>query len=94
MTAPIKYHPKWKETLVGSIEENIFYVEMTMGTLHVYFPTEEAWNASAPLWARDKWEAAKEAAKDWCREQNIPLTIDNAAWVDFIGTEDKKGEKV
>jgi hypothetical protein len=89
MTVPITYQPKWKETLVGCIGGNYFHVEITMGVLHVYFPTEETWIASAPSWASGKWKAAKESAEIWCGAQNIPFTVDNAAWVAFPGTKEE-----
>jgi hypothetical protein len=83
------YQPKWKEELVGTYGENKFTVEITMGELHVYFPFESTWENNAPGWAKGKWLMAKEQAEDWARSQEIPLTVDQAAWVDFHKDEAK-----
>ncbi len=80
----IKYHSKWKETLVGEIGDYSFHIELTMGILTVYFPTEETWNESAPSWAKGCWEMAKFEAEKWCNTSNIPMVIDHKSWVDFI----------
>lgn len=79
----ITYQPKWKEELIGSIGENEFTIEMTMGQLYVFFPTESKWESNSPSWAKGKWNASKEAAQAWCREKKIEFTIDEQAWVDF-----------
>ena len=78
-----KFQPKWKEELIGTIDGKQFTVELTMGTLHVYFPTAEKWEASAPIWAKGKWEQVKIDLADWCLKEKIPLTIEQNAWVEF-----------
>lgn len=77
------YNPKWKEELVGNYGDYYFSVELTMGILHVYFPEESTWANNAPDWAVGKWSEARDVAKEWADSQNIPFTIDKAAWVDF-----------
>lgn len=90
MKTEITYNARWKELLVGKIGENCFHVELTMGVLHVYFPNEASWNKSAPTWAKGKWSAAKESAELWCSKEGIPITIDDKAWVEFLGPEPRK----
>ena len=60
-----------------------FVVELTMGVLTVYFPTQAKWESSAPDWARGEWERVKEELQDWCLQQKIPLVIEDSAWVQF-----------
>ena len=79
----IQYRAKWKELLVGLIGNHSFSVEMTMGTLHVYFPTEEKWNESAPQWAIGQYGIAREEVINWCSKEEIPVTFESHAWVDF-----------
>ena len=90
METEITYNARWKELLVGRIGENCFHVELSMGTLHVYFPTEKIWDDFAPPWAKGKWGTAKEAVELWCVKENTPITIDDKAWVEFLGPEPKK----
>ena len=79
----ITYQPKWKEELIGSIGEHEFSIEMTMGKLHVFFPTEVTWNKNPPDWAKGKWTESRDAAEMWSKDNNIPFTIDEQAWVEF-----------
>lgn len=60
-----------------------FIVEITMGSLHVYFPSEAKWQKCAPDWARDQWQRIMTDLEAWCQRENIPLTIADDAWVDF-----------
>jgi RimJ/RimL family protein N-acetyltransferase len=48
----IKFNPRWKEELVTVSDEGILIFELSMGTLHVYFPDEEKWLASVPDWLK------------------------------------------
>jgi hypothetical protein len=82
-----KFQPKWKEELIGTIDGKQFSIELTMGTLHVYFPTAVKWESSAPIWAKGKWDQVKIDLEDWCRKERIPLTIEENAWVDFEKSE-------
>jgi hypothetical protein len=82
------YQPKWKEELVGTYGANSFTVEITMGKLHVFFPQEDTWEESAPAWAKGKWPQARDQAQTWAQSEDIPFTVDQAAWVEFHEGED------
>ncbi len=73
---------RWKEELVCKGPEGSLVFEMTMGVLHVYFPTPEKWLAEAPAWAKPKRDEILEAIRAYCKQSNVPLTIDDKAWVD------------
>lgn len=79
----IEYRPRWKEMFDGFVGNNKFTVEMTMGTDHVYFPTERTWESNAPDWAKGLWSSARDEAVAWCEKNSVPFDIDQAAWVDF-----------
>lgn len=83
MKCDISFEPKWKEMLVGKVGDNQFTVEFTMGVDHVYFPTRQTWESSAPDWAKDLWLQASSEASLWANKKGIPFDIDAAAWVDF-----------
>ena len=78
-----KFQPKWKEELIGTIDGKQFAIELTMGTLHVYFPTATKWESSAPIWAKGRWEQVKLDLTYWCQNEKISLTIEENAWVQF-----------
>ena len=71
----IHFNPRWREELVASSEEGVLVFELTMGTYHVYFPSESKWLESVPQWAREKWELYLEACKVWCGQNNIPISV-------------------
>jgi hypothetical protein len=79
----ITYQPRWKEMFDGFVGDNRFTVEMTMGHLHVYFPTESTWNRTAAIWAEGLWQQARDGAEAWCLSNSVPFTIDDQAWVEF-----------
>lgn len=81
----IRYQARWKELLDGFYEGHHFTVEMTMGVSHVYFPTEETWNGTAPEWARGLWKQARDDAETWSLANSVLFNVDPAAWVDFKG---------
>lgn len=83
----IEYEPKWKEELVGVLDGNRFVVELTMGRLHVYFPTESAWESSAPVWAKGKYMLARDAAEKWADENESGFTVEDNAWIDWTSRE-------
>jgi len=53
------------------MDGHTFIVELTMGVLTVYFPSQSKWDASAPDWAKNQWERV------------IPLNVEERAWVMF-----------
>ena len=70
--------------LDGFVGTHRFTVELTMGVLHVYFPTENTWNANAPEWALGLWTSARDQTMAWCQSKSIPFDIDSTAWVEFV----------
>lgn len=85
----IEFQARWKEMLDGRIENHRFTVELTMGQLHVYFPSKEKWEKESPSWARDIWETAQVQAHEWSKENKIPFSVDEHAWVDFWDEDEK-----
>jgi hypothetical protein len=79
----VTFQPKWKEELVCTMDGTSFVIELTMGVATVYLPSQHKWEASVPDWARDQWERVKADLSDWCQQQDIPLVIDDQAWVEF-----------
>ena len=73
--ASIKFNTRWKEELVATSKEGSLVFEFTMGKFNVYFPTQDAWQTSAPEWAKQKWTIYLVECKKWCAENNIPITI-------------------
>lgn len=86
----IDYQPKWKEELVGTCGNHQFTVEMTMGKLHVFFPLESRWEATAPAWAKGRWSEAKVQAEAWAKSQGIPFDMDEQAWVAFHDEQERQ----
>jgi len=82
-TSKVQFQPKWKEELVCTMDGRRFVVEMTMGVLTVYFPTQSKWETSAPDWARHQWERVREDLAGWCQQEKMPLVIEDHAWVSF-----------
>jgi len=78
-----QFEPKWKEELVCTMDGRRFVVELTMGRLAVYFPTNAKWKAAAPEWAASQWERVRDDLVAWCAQQKIPLVIEENAWVQF-----------
>jgi hypothetical protein len=62
-----------------------FVVEITMGVLTVFFPTESSWRKTAPDWAIDQWQRVRGDLIEWCAQKDIPLIIEDRAWVFFTG---------
>lgn len=76
-----KFEPRWKEELVGSCSEGTFVLEMTMGELNVFLPTETVWQEKAPSWAKSHWHTVRAQLEQWCSQQKIPLIVEDHAWV-------------
>ena len=79
----VQFQLRWKEECVGTIDGHRFVIECTMGSLHVYLPTEENWEAAAPDWATSQWRRVQDDLSAWCADQDIPLHEESDAWVDF-----------
>ena len=73
--------PRWKEELVVTGPGGTFILELPMGVLTAYLPTEEAFRNKAPEWARELWPQLREELEDWCRFNNAGLVIEATAAV-------------
>ncbi len=73
--------PRWKEELVVTGPGGSFILELPMGILSAYLPTEEVWKQKAPEWARNLWPILKTELEDWCKYNNAKFYIDASAAV-------------
>ena len=80
----IRYEGRWKEELHGFAGDLHFIVELAMGRLHTYFPTEENWQSCAPAEAKNLWKNARDAAENWSQENDAAFDVDQGAWVEFV----------
>ena len=71
-----QFQPKWKEELVVIASDGSFILDLTMGVLHAYLPTEENWPNIAPSWAKDLYPVLKEELEAWCKANNAGFVID------------------
>jgi len=76
-----KFEPRWKEELVVTGQGGSFVLELPMGVLSAYLPTEGAWEKKSPPWAKGLWSALKEELESWCKENKAELIIDETAEV-------------
>jgi hypothetical protein len=87
--ATYTFTPRWKEELVCTcdVTSRKLVFELPMGVMTAYFPTEEAWLARAPAWAKDKREEILADLRTWCASMTppTPLIIDATAGI----TEDR-----
>jgi hypothetical protein len=62
-----EFTPRWKEELVCECADGRLVVEITMGILHVYFPSEARWSRDAPTAAmgalEEYFDARRKAAE-------------------------------
>ena len=77
----ITFNPRWKEEIVATSDEGTLVFEMTMGVNHVYFPDENKWGSAAPVWAKGKWAMYAQACKNWCTNNNVPVTFATDAYM-------------
>jgi hypothetical protein len=75
------FQTRWKEELVVSGSGGSFVLELPIGVLSAYLPTEAEWKRRAPEWARSHWSELKNELGDWCREHNAHFHIDPSAHV-------------
>jgi len=73
------FQPRWKEELVVTADGGSFVLELPMGRLSAYLPTEAEWQRRAPGWAWSLWPNLKAELEGWCRENNAQLFIDPTA---------------
>ncbi|MBC6982660.1 hypothetical protein H8B08_12980 [Caulobacter sp. 17J80-11] len=76
-----QFKPRWKEELVVTGPGGSFVLELPMGVLSAYLPTEQAWRGKAPDWAIDLWPELKNDLEQWCRENHAQFIIDETATV-------------
>lgn len=75
------FQARWKEELVCTGPGGTFVLELPMGVLSAYLPTEEAWKQNAPIWARDLWPTLQSELEQWCASNKAQLIIDSTAGV-------------
>lgn len=78
---PIHFEPRWKEELVASSSEGTLVFEFTMGEYHVYFPSQRAWLASVPEWAKPQWQHYFDQCSNWCKANRVPITVKDNGYV-------------
>ncbi|TBR40404.1 MULTISPECIES: hypothetical protein [Dyella] len=76
-----KFQPRWKEELVCSGPGGSFVLELPMGVLTAYLPSEDAWRDKAPEWAKGLWLALHDELKDWCLRNKANFIVDATAGV-------------
>lgn len=75
------FQPRWKEELVCTCPFGSLVLDMPMGIVSVYVPTEARWRTVAPVWAIEHWPALHAQLRDWCAQNDIPLHVDASAFV-------------
>jgi len=65
--------PRWKEELVCKTDQGSFVIDMPMGEVCVYAPTEVAWDRQIPHWNRNDYGNFIEELEQWCQAQQIPI---------------------
>jgi len=71
----IQFNPRWREELVATSDEGVLILELTMGKYHVYFPSQRQWLEAVPDWARSKWDLYLTECRNWCAQNNIPISV-------------------
>ena len=75
------FQPRWKEELVVTSKNGSFILDLSMGILSAYLPTQNVWHEKAPIWAKDSWPELKQELEAWCKENNAKFIIDATAIV-------------
>jgi hypothetical protein len=73
------FQPRWKEELVVSGSGGSFVLELPMGILSAYLPTEAEWERRAPAWAQSLWPELKRELEDWCCKNKAQFHINPSA---------------
>lgn len=76
-----EFQPRWKEELVVTGPGGMFVLDLPMGVLSAYLPTEAEWKKRAPAWAADLWPELKQALELWCSRNEARFIIDEMAGV-------------
>jgi hypothetical protein len=69
------FQPRWKEELVVTGSGGSFVLELPMGILSAYLPSEMEWKEHAPEWARGLWPELRRDLSEWCRTNKAELYI-------------------
>lgn len=62
-----------------------FILELPMGILTAYLPTEDAWSKKSPGWAKHLYPDLKTELELWCEENKAQFVIDETARVVIDG---------
>lgn len=73
--------PRWKEELVVTGPGGAFILDLPMGILSAYLPSEVAWRRQAPAWAKDLWPVLRDELQAWCAFNNARLYVEDSASV-------------
>ena len=73
------FQSRWKEELVCHGPGGSFVLELPMGILSAYLPTEEAWQRKGPAWSRHLWPTLRQELEAWCEAHGARLFIDEEA---------------
>lgn len=71
-----EFKPRWKEELVCTGPGGSFFLELSMGTLTAYLPSEQAFRSNTPAWAADLWPQLRIELEQWCAANNAALVVD------------------
>jgi hypothetical protein len=74
----------WHKHIICKVDGHVFHVGMLHVVCHVTFPIEETWEASAPDWAKGRWQFFFDATRQWCEQLSMPFASDPTGWVTFI----------
>ena len=61
--------------------EGSFCIDLAMGVLTAFLPTEQDWPEKAPKWAHGLYPILKEELEAWCGANNARLVIDDSGVV-------------
>ncbi len=76
-----EFRARWKEELVCTGPGGTFVLELPMGILTVYLPTEDAFKRAAPSWTEHLWPELRIELAQWCVTNKAQLIIDPTAGV-------------
>lgn len=74
-----KFQPRWKEELLVIGPGGTLILELPMGILSAYLPTEVVWRKKAPAWAGNLWPQLRAELEAWCLTNKAQLIIDETA---------------
>jgi hypothetical protein len=80
------FHARWREELVCTAAGGSFVLELAMGKLTAYLPTEDAWPTCAPAWAIALWPVLHAELKAWCQANDAGLVVVADARVDEVAS--------